>query len=178
MRISDLAEVTEIPIATLKDLRHRAILELATGGWPDDRKEIRRWAKFSVPAVMYLLGAKQVRDEYGLTWQDAITFARTALEKIQISIEGEGFARAADLRRVEREIWAGRLDFESANPTLPTGWNYFCGDIAELHLQMERIKHLNAKPARGCLMINATLLCCLFWERAKLHVALRHLENR
>lgn len=196
MRISDVQKVTGIPMATLKDLRHRGILELATGGLVDDPEEIRRWGSFSAPSVIYIMGGNEVRDRYGLSWQDAMDFSKTALSQISIPLKGHPNARIFDLGAIDAEIWAGRFDFQLEEPDLSEGWNYFFGAIEDVSTNLRAIKDTrNLAHARmaqrdfthdlfeenevaGCLMINASRLCRDFWGRAKEHGAIRSWENR
>ncbi|ULB09560.1 hypothetical protein ORIO_06430 [Cereibacter azotoformans] len=194
MRISDVHNVTGIPISTLKDLRHREILELATAGWPDDPDEVRRWGNFSVPAVMIIMAADEVRQTYGLSWQAAITFARLALGSVRVPVEGQIAAAFFDLRAVPEEIWAGRFDFTTPAADLVENWNYFAGTIDSLPKHLSQIRavaqkaddrnrhrvrdHEMQNEVSSCIMINASRLCRTFWERARAANALRSWEDR
>ncbi|MBJ2151361.1 hypothetical protein [Paracoccus sp. IB05] len=196
MRISDVQKVTGIPMATLKDLRHRSILELATGGWPDDPEEIRRWGSFSALSVIYIMGANEVRNRYGLSWQDAMEFSKTALGRISIPLAGHANARVFDLRAIDAEIWAGRFDFQIEERDLSEGWNYFYGTIDAVPVNLDGIKNTRSlthermasrdythdpiveNDVWGCLMINASRLCRDFWTSAKQHQAIRDWESR
>ncbi|KFI28165.1 hypothetical protein CG50_14845 [Paenirhodobacter enshiensis] len=183
-------------MATLKDLRHRSILELATGGLADDPEEIRRWGSFSAPAVIYIMGGNEVRERYGLSWQDAMDFSTTALSNIRVPFSGYPQAKVFDLGAVTSEIWAGRFDFQNDEPDLRKGWNYFFGTIDSVPDNLRSIKearklthervarrNLSQDPIEenevaGCLMINASRLCRDFWQRAKAHDLPRNWENR
>lgn len=195
MRISDLSNVTGIPLSTLKDLRHREILELAVGGFPDDPDEIRRWGSFSAPAAMCIMGADEVRKRYGLSWIDAMAFVKTALDDISLTFEGKP-ARFFDLAAIDREIWAGRFDFVIDEPSMSNGWNYFYGTLEQIPAHLLSIKESREKAherkrqrdfthsviaendVSGCLMINASRLCRDFYASAKKHNALRDWDAR
>jgi hypothetical protein len=181
MRISDVSNVTGVPLSTLKDLRHRSILELAAPGFVDDPDEMRRWGSFSAPAVICIMGADEVRKLYGLSWQEAIMFVKTAMRKVWIP--GSEHIRFFDLRAVDQEIWVGRFDFQKAEPDLGTSWNYFSGPIEQVPSKLAAIlqRRDNQKPKNdvaGCIMINASRLVREFWDRAKAQGALRDWENR
>lgn len=199
MRISDVQKVTGIPMATLKDLRHRSILELATGGFPDDPEEIRRWGSFSALSVIYIMGGNEVRNRYGLSWQDAMDFSKKALSRISIPLDGHPNARVFDLGAVDAEIWAGRFDFQLEEPVFTKeyeDWNYFYGPVERVATNLDAIKNsrelFHARRQQrdftyqpiiendvwGCMMINASRLCRDFWASAKKHKALRDWENR
>ena len=194
MRISDVHNVTGIPISTLKDLRHREILDLATAGWPDDPDEARRWGNFSVPAVMIIMAADEVRQTYGLSWQAAITFARLALQRVRVPLEGQVAATFYDLRAIPDEIWAGRFDFTAPQADLVESWNYFAGTIDSVPKHLSQIRAIAQKAddrhrqrvrdderqneVSGCIMINASRLCRIFWDRASAANALRSGEDR
>lgn len=196
MRISDVQKVTGIPMATLKDLRHRSILELASAGFPGEPEEIRRWGNFSAPSVICIMGADEVRKLYGLSWQDAMVLVRTALDDISIQlVDLPGSAKFFDLAAVKEDIWAGRFDFQFDEPALSASWNYFSGRIEDIPSKLVAIKAVreeaHARLAQcdfthertehndvaSCIMINASRLCRDFFASAKKHNALRDTEG-
>lgn len=187
MRISQAAEVIGEPLSTLKDLRHRSILEMADGGWGEERdEEIRTWGSFSVPSVMVLAGASQLRRTYSLSWPNAVEFTKTALGTISVQVEGfSPTAKFFDLNVVPEEIWVGRCDFLPKDEIMPGHWNYFFGSISSISVEilevMKRREHAvnRAKldhfslvlPQTGsphmCLLLNASRLCRETWEKVR-----------
>lgn len=187
MRISQAAEVVGEPLSTLKDLNHRKILEMADGAWIEEKdEEIRAWGSFSVPSVMVLAGASQIRRTYGMSWPDAITFAKSALMTVSIPVGGVGhMAQFFDLNGVPEEIWVGRCDFDFDDPVMRGDWNYFFGNIAQLPNKMLNIIGVRAAwyvraaevdprivlpqplAPRMCVLLNASQLCRETWEKVR-----------
>ena len=193
MRISDVHNVTGIPLTTLKDLRHRKILELATGGWPDDPDEIRRWGSFSADSVIIIMGGNEIRRTYGFGWNEAIEFSKLALDTIKMSLTS---ATYADLAHIDQEIWVGRFDFEAEEEHMRAGWNYFSGQIDQLPSNLLRIlgriedktrwrlETFGERPpsqrnqVKSCILMNATKLAKDFYQRANETGAIRSWEDR
>ncbi len=183
MRISQVASVTGVPLPTLKDLRHRSILELAGSGWLDDDDETRRWGSFSVPSVMVIKGAAEVRETYGLAWKDAIEFTKCALNSIMFIFGGQNI-KFFDLRAVPHEVWAWRFDFGNPDPVMTGDWNYTSGQITALGESLSAMKtarevaYVRAQKGpsptlpettepKMCLMLNASRLCRETWYKVQ-----------
>lgn len=184
MRISDLSTVTDIPLSTLKDLRHRKILELAMANHTSQDLEVRQWGHFSMPDAIILIAAKKVRSSYGMAWDDAVTFAANALRQVREPLEGHPVsAKFFDLGAVDKTIWVGRFDFPGIVESSDWPWNYFACEAHQIGRAHDRIEERldqqlsngNAKiepgavgdGAEACVMINASSVVDEYKQRVR-----------
>jgi len=179
MRISELSKVTGIPLATLKDLRHREILQLAVSTGLEKPPEGRSWGQFSVPAAIIVFAAKEVREQYGMGWNEAVSFARNALAQVRWPVDGaQVSAKFFDLNGVPEEVWVGRFEFSEGTAFHgkwnADNWNCFACVLPDIGDQQAKITAKlrdalgNEAPAdvapTSCLLMNASRLLRDFRE--------------